>query len=242
MCPQFLSAKCQDSTRCPVGEEMAGFSYVRALRAMATMALQLGTRASSETVVHYRTLAAAATSGFHARFWNATSQSYGSDLSGQQMLLVPALTIAAMPDPAVRARVVQLLRTDLFNRSGHHLQIGAATSKSFLSVLSSYGLHASALRVVRVTTSPCMTLVRMICNNRLKKEIFCVTGEPAHGARMGLLAGARCYDVLGKVAWRHQSEPHLLVSCHALACSVRDLARSLHWFRRDTVFGFQFVR
>lgn len=145
---------------------MAGFSYVRALRAMTAMALQLGTRVSPETVAHYQALGAAATSGFHERFWNATSQSYGSDLSGQQMLSVPALTIAAMPDSAVRARVVQLLRTDLYNRSGHHLQIGAVTSKSFLSILSSYGLHASALRVVRSNNVSLHWLGRLIiCNS-----------------------------------------------------------------------------
>jgi hypothetical protein len=74
--------------------------------------------------------------------------------TGQQMLSIPALTIAAMPDSAVRSHVVDLLRTDLWNRSGHHLQIGAATSKPYLSMLSAYGLHSSALRVAAQRTEP----------------------------------------------------------------------------------------
>ena len=41
MCPALYSPKCE-SKRCPVGEEMAGFSYVLGLRAMASMAGQLG--------------------------------------------------------------------------------------------------------------------------------------------------------------------------------------------------------
>ena len=70
------------------------------------------------------------------------------------MLSIPALTIAAMPDSAVRSHVVDLLRTDLWNRSGHHLQIGAVTSKPYLSMLSAYGLHSSALRVAAQRTEP----------------------------------------------------------------------------------------
>jgi alpha-L-rhamnosidase len=130
---------------------MGGFSYVQALRSVATMAGRLDRAPDAEK---FQNAASAATRGFHARFWNITSQSYGSDLSGMQMLTIPALSIEAMPDAAVRERVVNLLRTDLYNRSGHHLQTGAVTSKWLLSMLSQYGMHTSALRVASQRTEP----------------------------------------------------------------------------------------
>ena len=91
MCAKFLSSKCTDSTRCPVGEEMPGFSYVQGLRAMAAMAQQLGVKAN------YSSLAAAATVGFHKRFWNETSQSYGSDLSGTKRQRTSSIKSVAFP-------------------------------------------------------------------------------------------------------------------------------------------------
>lgn len=151
MCPQFLSSKCHDSMRCPVGEMMGGFSYVQALKSVAAMARSLDRTPDAEK---YQKAVIAATRGFHARFWNITSQSYGSDLSGIQMLTIPALSIEAMPTAAVRNRAVKLLGTDLYNRSGHHLQTGAVTSKSLLSMLSQYGMHKSALRVASQRTEP----------------------------------------------------------------------------------------
>lgn len=150
MCPVMFSAECE-SSRCPVGEEMAGFSYVLGLRAMASMAGHLG---RGDPAGRYATAAAAATRGFHARFWNESSRSYGSDWSGQQMLSIPAMTIDAMPSPDVQARVVELMRADLHNRSGHHLQVGAVSSKSYLNELSRHGLHAEALRVATQRTEP----------------------------------------------------------------------------------------
>ena len=150
MCPTMFSATCE-SSRCPVGEEMAGFSYVLGLRAMVSMAGHLG---RGDSAGHYAAVAAAATRGFHTRFWNESSRSYGSDWSGQQMLSIPAMTIDAMPSPEVQARVVELLRADLHNRSGHHLQIGAVSSKSFLNELSRHGMHAEALRVATQRTEP----------------------------------------------------------------------------------------
>ena len=130
MCPRFFSPTCE-SARCKIGEEMAGFSYVLGLRAMASMASLL---ARPQDATRYSDAAAAATRGFHELFWNETSRSYGSDLSGVQMLTIPALTIGAMPadQPELRDRVVQLLRADLHNRSGHHLQVRAAPIPFFV--------------------------------------------------------------------------------------------------------------
>ena len=150
MCPQFVEPSC-DNPRCPVPDEMAGFSFVQGLRAMASMASRLG---EAEGAARYSGLAAAATRGLHSAFWNTSSNSYGSDLSGTQMLTIPPLTIAAMPDAAVRARVVELLRTDIANRSGYHLQVGAVSSKPFLSTLSEHGMHVEALRVATQRTEP----------------------------------------------------------------------------------------
>ena len=150
MCPRFYAQSCE-SARCPIGEEMAGFSYVLGLRAMGQMASRLGNALNNAL---YDNLATEATSGFHSLFWNTTSRSYGSDLAGQQMLTIPALAIGAMPTASVQTRVVELLKADLYNRSGHHLQIGSVTSKSFLSMLSEYGLHTSALRVATQRTEP----------------------------------------------------------------------------------------
>ena len=81
MCSTMFSPACE-SARCPVGEEVAGSSYVFGLRAMATLARQLG---RADDAQRYAADAAAATIGFHARFWNTTSQAYGSDLGGQQV-------------------------------------------------------------------------------------------------------------------------------------------------------------
>ena len=78
MCEQFFAEQCE-MKRCPVAEEMAGFSFVLGLRGMAALAAQIGRTADT---AQYTTLAAAATAGFHSRFWNTTSQAYGSDLSG----------------------------------------------------------------------------------------------------------------------------------------------------------------
>ena len=150
MCPRMFSPNCE-AARCPVGEEAAGSSYVLGLQAMATLARQLG---QTDDARSYVAAAAAATTGFHAQFWNATSQAYGSDMGGQQMLAVPAMEVDAMPTDEVRARVVELLRADLHNRSGHHLQVGAVSSKLFLGVLSRSGLHAEALRVATQRTEP----------------------------------------------------------------------------------------
>jgi alpha-L-rhamnosidase len=150
MCQTMFSPACE-SARCPVGEEVAGSSYVLGLRAMATLARQLG---RADDAQRYAADAAAATIGFHARFWNTTSQAYGSDLGGQQMLAVPAMAVDAMPTAQVRDRMTALLREDLHNRSGHHLQVGAVSSKSYLNVLSGSGLHAEALRVATQRTEP----------------------------------------------------------------------------------------
>lgn len=150
MCDEFYSSTCE-SKQCPVGEMMAGFSYVEGLEAMASMARQLHL---PDDVAKYSNLAVAAKQAFHSAFWNETSLSYGSDSTGLQMLTIPALAIAAMPNLEVQARTVGLLRTDLVNRSGQHLQIGAVTSKPYLSMLSQYGLHENALRVATQRTEP----------------------------------------------------------------------------------------
>ena len=150
MCDGFYHSSCE-SRQCPVGEEMAGFSYVEALQAMASMARQLHL---PDDAAKYGNLAIAAKQAFHSSFWNDTAQSYGDDSTGMQMLTIPALTIAAMPNPQVQARSVSLLLADLHNRSGHHLQIGAVNSKAYLGVLSQYGLHANALRVATQRTEP----------------------------------------------------------------------------------------
>jgi alpha-L-rhamnosidase len=147
------SSCCTNSTdlaACPVGAEMASFSYVLVLRAMASMAEALS---KSNQASSYSALAANATAAFHAAFWDEQAQTYGSDLGGTQSLVLPALDIGS-PPAALHPRVVQSLSDDLELRTDYHLAVGAVTAKILLKVLSDNGLHSSAMRVATQTTEP----------------------------------------------------------------------------------------
>ena len=129
---------------------MAGFNFVLTLRAMGSMAAALGNPGDA---ARYSALAAAATSGFHAAFYNASAKAYGDDAGAVQSLTLPALDIGA-PPAAIRAAVVQSLEDDLAQRTDYHLRVGAVTAKILLNVLSENGLHAAAMRVATQTTLP----------------------------------------------------------------------------------------
>jgi alpha-L-rhamnosidase len=136
-------------------DELGGYSYVLALRAMETVAGALGEKYSADHT-RYATLATQARQSFHKRFYNETAGLYGGDRGAVQMLSIPALTIDAMlPEYAqVEAQVLRAVELDLANRSGYHLQVGAVTAKPLLNQLSSHGLHSAALRIATQTTEP----------------------------------------------------------------------------------------
>jgi alpha-L-rhamnosidase len=144
------SPNATDSS-CPVADEMASFSYVLSLRAMAQMAGVVG---DHNATVRYAGLAAAATAEFHAVFFNKSVERYGGDIGAIQSLSLPALEIDAPPTPKIRAAVVRTLHDDLAQRSNYTLRVGAVTSKILLNVLSENGLHETALRTATSTDMP----------------------------------------------------------------------------------------
>lgn len=148
-CP--CSGKPQYST-CPVPEEMAGFSYVLLLRAMAEMASVVQPPLPDRRAVsdYYSGLAANATDAFHSTFWNRRLHLYGGDEGAMQTLQLPALAIGGAREPS---GILAKLQDDL-NGTGYHLRVGAVTSKLLLSTLSQHGLHGSALQVATQTTEP----------------------------------------------------------------------------------------
>lgn len=139
-----------DSSTCPVGQEMGGFSYVMGLGAMSRMASLLGKASLAERYAH---LAEEGTTAFHNRFYNIAVGRYGGDINAVQSLSIPALEIGS-PPPAVFSKVRDSLNDDLVHRTNYTLRIGAVTSKLLLNVLSENGLHETALRAATGTARP----------------------------------------------------------------------------------------
>lgn len=138
-------------SRCQISAEMAGFSYVMSLRAMATLATAVGDDAAH---TRYTALAARATAGFHMSHWNEALASYGGDDGVVQTLNVPALALGLPPSTKERNQVVAAIRHDLEARTNHHLSTGAVMSNWLLNVLSDNNMHDAALRVASKTTFP----------------------------------------------------------------------------------------
>jgi alpha-L-rhamnosidase len=137
------------SPSCPVGAEMAGFSYVLALRSMSKIAAVLG---NSTAAAHYEALASSATQEFHAYFFNASVGRYGGDEGAIQSLSLPALEIGS-PPASVYPDVVKTVGNDM-KAIDYTMAVGAVTSKIVFNVLSEHGMHEAALRAAINTDEP----------------------------------------------------------------------------------------
>ena len=134
---------------CRVGAEMAGFSYILGLRAMAYMAVVLG---QTSAAVRYSHLASQGTEEFHSFFYNSSVGRYGGDVGAIQSLSLPALQIGSAP-PSIYPHIVNTVRDDLVALN-YTMAVGAVTSKIVFNVLTENGMHESALRMAIGTEEP----------------------------------------------------------------------------------------
>lgn len=137
-------------SKCPVNAEMGAFNYVLGLQAMASMAAVVG---NSSAAARYTAIAAKATSDFHTAFWNPAMNQYGGDAGAVQSLTTPALFIES-PPANLFPTVLNTLQTNLASSTGYNPFVGAVTSKILLNVLSTNGLHETALRTATQTSAP----------------------------------------------------------------------------------------
>eukprot|EP00038_Savillea_parva_P031128 m.83033 g.83033 ORF g.83033 m.83033 type:complete len:249 (+) comp9514_c0_seq2:53-799(+) len=121
---------------------------------MSKMATLLG---KTSDATRYESLATNATQVFHSTFYNPSFHAYGGDDGAVQSLTIPALVIDSAP-PDLTKTLLTDLQTDLANpgqgQPPYTLRVGAVTSKALLDVLSSNGLHDSALRMATQTAEP----------------------------------------------------------------------------------------
>jgi hypothetical protein len=133
---QDCCTKTPAGSLCPVKEEMGGFNYVLALRAMANMATVLS---KTTEAAYYESLAMNATHAFHTTFYNAAMGAYGGDQGAVQSLTLPALVIGSPPTADIAKKQLSLLDAEIANpgvgQDPYTLRVGAVTSKVILDVL-----------------------------------------------------------------------------------------------------------
>ena len=118
---------------------------------MVVMGTALGGRAS--TVARYAGLATELRAVFHARYYNATTGTYGRDPLEVQSLTAAPLAMGRTIPPPLHSKVVAGLVSNVVAQ-GNHQTVGSVGAKYLLSQLARAGEQETAMQVATQTTYP----------------------------------------------------------------------------------------